>query len=97
MKLNIIGHSFDVTPSIETYTKDKLERLTHHCDYLLSVDIHFSIEKLKQTVKGTVHIKGHRFHADASEKDMYSAIDNLVDMLDRQLMRYKEKLTDHRE
>jgi putative sigma-54 modulation protein len=97
MKINIIGHSFDVTPAIETYMKNKLERLSHHYDSILSVDVHFALEKLMQTVKATVHVKGNHFHADASEKDMYSAIDNLVDILDRQLMRHKEKLTNHRE
>ena len=97
MKVNIVGHSFDVTPSIKDFTTSKLQRLNNHCDNIISVDVHFVIEKLKQTVKGTVHVKGQLFHADASSEDMYSAIDSLVDMLDRQLKRYKEKLTAHRD
>lgn len=95
MKVNIVGHSFDVTPPIESSIKKKLQRLANHCDNIISVDVHFVIEKLKQTVKGTVHVKGSSFHADASSENMYSAIDSLVDMLDRQLKRYKEKQTAH--
>jgi len=34
-------------------------------------------------------------YADSEEEDMYSAIDLLVDKLDRQIKKHKEKLTDH--
>ena len=97
MKVNIVGHSFDVTPPLKDHTEDKLQRLERHYDRIISIDVHFAIEKLKQTVKGTVHVKGNTIHADASANDMYSAVDSLVDMLDRQLKRYKEKLSAHRE
>jgi len=97
MKINIIGHSFEVTDAIKTMTENKLQRLENHCDKIISIDVHYALEKLKQTVKGTVHVKGNQFHADASSEDLYQAIDSLVDKLDRQLKRYKEKMSDHRE
>lgn len=97
MKVNIVGHSFEVTPPIKESIEKKLQRLENHCDNIISVDVHFAIEKLKQTVKGTVHVKGNSYHADASADTVYHAIDHLVDMLDRQLKRHREKQSDHRE
>ncbi len=95
MQINIIGHGFDVTPALKEFAEKKLQRLAHHCDTILSIDIHFAVEKLQQTVKGTVYVKGHHFHADATAEDLYSAIDDLVDLLDRQLKRYREKWPNH--
>ena len=95
MKVNIVGHSFDITPPLKTHTEEKLQRLHRHHDRIINIDIHFSIEKLKQTAKGTIFVKGTKLHAEASANDMYSSIDSLVDMLDKQLKRYKEKMTNH--
>lgn len=95
MQINIIGHGFDVTPTLKEFAEKKLQRLAHHCETIISIDLHFAVEKLQQTVKGTVYVKGQHLHADASSEDLYSAIDNLVDLLDRQLKRYREKFSNH--
>ena len=44
-----------------------------------------------------MHVSGGNLHADAVEGDMYAAIDALVEKLDRQIKRYKEKMSDHHE
>jgi putative sigma-54 modulation protein len=60
-------------------------------------DIHcvLTVEKLRHRAEATVNIAGGRLFADATEEDMYAAIDGLVDKLDRQIRRHKEKITDH--
>ena len=40
-------------------------------------------------------LNGGKIYADATEEDMYAAIDGLIDKLDRQVKKYKEKLGDH--
>ena len=45
--------------------------------------------------EATVHITGGTLYADASETEMYAAVDSLFDKLDRQITKRKEKLTDH--
>ena len=42
-----------------------------------------------------MHLAGNDLFADNTEEDMYAAIDGLVDKLDRQLKKHKEKLKDH--
>jgi ribosome-associated translation inhibitor RaiA len=49
-----------------------------------------------QKIEANVHVRGKDIHAEAIEPDMYAAIDCLADKLNRQVLKYKEKLSDHR-
>ncbi len=55
-----------------------------------------SVDKLRQKIEANVHVRGKEIHAEATEPDMYAAIDVLADRLNRQVLKYKEKLSDHR-
>ena len=50
--------------------------------------------KLRQKAESTLHLSGADIHAMAEEEDMYAAIDLLVDKLDRQILKHKEKKVD---
>jgi hypothetical protein len=54
------------------------------------------VDKLRQKIEANVHVRGKDIHAEAVEPDMYAAIDCLADKLNRQVLKYKEKLSDHR-
>ncbi|HHC72379.1 MAG TPA: ribosome-associated translation inhibitor RaiA [Thiotrichales bacterium] len=95
MQVNVTGHHVDVTPALRDYTLDKLQKLERHFDHVTNVHVVLSVEKLQQKAEATVHITGADLFADAIDEDMYAAIDALVDKLDRQIKRHKEKLTDH--
>jgi putative sigma-54 modulation protein len=96
MQLNVTGHHVDVTPSMHDYVSQKLERLERHFDHVTNVHVILSVEKLRQKAEATLHISGGNLFADAEDEDMYAAIDAMVDKLDRQIKKHKEKLTDHR-
>ncbi len=53
------------------------------------------MQKLQHKAEARVNVSGGTLFADAVESDMYAAIDGLIDKLDRQIKKYKEKLTDH--
>jgi putative sigma-54 modulation protein len=55
-----------------------------------------TVEKLEQKAEATVQISGAKLYADDTQADMYVAIDNMVDKLDRQIVKHKEKLQNHR-
>ena len=96
MQLNVTGHHVDVTPSMHDYVTQKLERLERHFDHVTNVHVILSVEKLRQKAEATIHISGGNLFADAQDEDMYAAIDAMVDKLDRQIKKHKEKMTDHR-
>jgi putative sigma-54 modulation protein len=96
MQLNVTGHHVDVTPSMHDYVSQKMERLERHFDHVTNVHVILSVEKLRQKAEATLHISGGNLFADAQDEDMYAAIDAMVDKLDRQIKKHKEKVTDHR-
>ena len=97
MQINLTGQHLDVTPALKEYVTTKLQRLERHFDHVTNAHVVLSVEKLIQRAEATVHVSGASLHAEARDGDMYAAIDALIDKLDRQVKRHKEKLSDHHE
>lgn len=100
MNLTISGHHLDVTPALREYVTAKLDRVRRHFDQVVDITVLLSIEKLaekerRQKAEVTVHVKGKDIFAECSAEDLYAAIDQLMDKLDRQVVRYKDKVQDH--
>ncbi len=95
MQINLSGHHVDVTPALRGYVASKFERLERHFDHLTNVHVVLTVEKLRQKAEATVHVAGNDLFANVVHEDMYAAIDELIDKLDRQIRKHKEKLTDH--
>jgi putative sigma-54 modulation protein len=95
MTMNITGHHIEVTPAIRDHVKLKLDRVIRHFDHVTSVHVILSVDKLQQKAEVTLHVKGKDIYADATDTDLYAAIDLLADKLDRQVIKHKEKITDH--
>lgn len=96
MQLNLTGHHVDLTDALRSYVDTKFERLERHFDQVTNVHVILSVEKLRQKAEATLHLNGTNVFADNVQEDMYAAIDGLVDKLDRQVKKHKEKLTNHR-
>ncbi|MDP1651662.1 MAG: ribosome-associated translation inhibitor RaiA [Rhodocyclaceae bacterium] len=95
MNLNITGHHIEVTPALREYVTGKVDKVIRHFDHVTSVHVILSVEKLVQKAEITLHVKGKDIFADSSDADLYAAIDLLVDKLDRQVLKYKNKQNDH--
>ena len=96
MQINISGHHLEVTDSLKDYVTTKLERLGHHHERITSTHVILSVDKLIQKAEATLHVSGKEIVADAIHDDLYAAIDALADNLDRQLIKHKEKMRNHR-
>ena len=96
MQINLTGHHVEITDALRQYVTNKIERLERHFDYVTNVHVVLSVEKLQQKAEATMHMSGADVFADSVNEDMYAAIDGLVDKLDRQVKKHKEKLKDHR-
>ncbi|MCH2157606.1 MAG: ribosome-associated translation inhibitor RaiA [Oleiphilaceae bacterium] len=91
MQVNITGHHVELTDSMKNYVTDKLEKLERHVDGITNVQVTLSVEKLRQIAEATLHISGADIHGTAEDEDMYTSIDKLIDKLDRQILKHKEK------
>jgi len=96
MQLSVSGHHVDVTDSLRGYVESKIERLERHFDLVSDVHCILTVEKLRHKAEAKVSVNGGTIFAETTEEDMYAAIDGLVDKLDRQVRRHKEKMVDHR-
>ena len=96
MQVSLSGHHVDITDSIRNYVHEKIQRLDRHFDQALDINIILTVEKLRHKAEATLHVSGSSLHADDVKEEMYAAIDGLIDKLDRQGMKHKEKIQSHR-
>jgi putative sigma-54 modulation protein len=95
MNLSITGHHLEVTPPLREYVITKLDRIRRHFDQVIDVSVYLSVDKLEQKAEVNLRVRGKDLFAEASHQDLYAAIDCLVDKLDRQVLKYKDKRHGH--
>ena len=96
MNLYLTGHHLEITPAIRDYVVAKLDRVTRHFDDVIDVNVVMAVDKLRHKVEVNLHMRGKDIHVEAVAPDMYASIDALVDKLDRQVLKHKEKRALHR-
>ena len=91
MNLHLTGHHVEITSAIRDYVTQKLTRINRHFDHVIDVNVIVTVEKLDQKIEANVHLSGKDIHVQANDADMYAAIDVLMDKLDRQVLKHKER------
>jgi putative sigma-54 modulation protein len=91
MNLQLTGHHVEITSAIRDYVVSKLARIERHFDHVIDVNVIMTVEKLDQRIEANVHLSGKDIHVQSRDGDMYAAIDDLIDKLDRQVLRHKER------
>jgi putative sigma-54 modulation protein len=74
--------------------------VTRHFDQVVDINVLLTVEKQKekerrQKAEVNLHVKGRDIFVEQSHEDLYAAIDQLMDKLDRQVCRHKDRLHDH--
>lgn len=80
------------TDAIKAYTEKKMEKLKERLHHIEGIDVRFSLERQNQFFEITVHGDATVFHLKKSNKDLYAAIDNTLDVLNNQIDKYRKKL-----
>lgn len=96
MNLHLTGHHLEITPAIREYASGKFGKIKRHFDNVIDVNIILSVDKLRQKAEATVHMSGKDVFVECEDENLYAAIDTLVDKLDRQVLKHKEKLSSRR-
>lgn len=91
--LTISGQHIEITPALRSHIEDRLQTLQRHSDHIQSIHVILKVEKLEQIAEATVSLDGAQLFAEDRQSSLYTAIDHLMDKLDRQLLKHKEKLT----
>lgn len=96
MNLKISGLHFDITSALREYIEARFERLEKRLDSVLTTTVTLSVDKLDQKAEIDMHLSGRNIHVEAVSPRMYSTIDEVMEKLDRQIVKYKEKQSEHR-
>jgi putative sigma-54 modulation protein len=95
MQINLTGHHLDITDSLRNYVLDKFDRIERHFDHINNVHVVLQVDKVRQIAEAKMNVNGGEIFANSESEDMYAAIDTLVDKLDRQVIKHKEKMKRH--
>ncbi|MCY3751053.1 MAG: ribosome-associated translation inhibitor RaiA [Gammaproteobacteria bacterium] len=96
MQINLSGRHLNITPALRSYVATKFNRIERHFDHVITAHVVLSVEKERKKAEASIHVNRGNLFADAEHNDMYAAIDRLIDKLDRQVKKHKEKLSNHR-
>ncbi len=96
MNLNLTGRHLEITPAIRDYVQGKLGKVKRHFDHVIDINVILSVDKLVQKAEASVHLSGKAIHAETQDANLYAAIDALIDSLDRQVLKHKEKFAARR-
>jgi len=95
MQITITGHHVDITDSLRNYVTEKLERVKRHFDQMIHINVILQVDKLAQKAEASIQVNGATLFAEETREDMYAAIDGLIDKLDRQVIKHKDKTQQH--
>ena len=95
MNLTIHGNHIEVSPALREHITGKLAKIERHFDQVIDAIVQLTVEKVRQRAEITLRVRGNNIHVEAVEDDLYAAIDTLVDKLDRQVIRHKDRVQDH--
>jgi putative sigma-54 modulation protein len=95
MQINLTGRHVEITEALREYVDSKFSKLERHFEQINNVHVVLNVEKLKQVVEAKLHLNGGEVYAVSEDDNMYAAIDQLIDKLDRQVIKHKEKISRH--
>lgn len=94
MKIKIFGKNIEVTEGIKGAVEEKLDKLDKYFAEETKADVTLSVNRNDQKVEVTIPVKGGIIRAEEVSEDMYASIDMVEETIERQLVKYKNKLVD---
>jgi putative sigma-54 modulation protein len=99
MNVSISGHHISVTDAMSTSVREKLDKVQRHFDQIQSIQVILSLDnsgandggKKSHKAEAIMRVSGQEMFAQALDDDMYKAINEMADKLDRQVRKYKTR------
>lgn len=96
MQITTTFRHTEPSDALKAYAEEKLERVRKYIDEPITAQVFLTVEKIRHSADVTITAKGITIKASEETNDMYAAIDMVMDKIERQLQRYKERLKDHK-
>ena len=96
MKINVNAKNMNLTNAIREYAEKKAGKITKYFDEVKEVGIFLEVQKNHHTAEILVDVKGMFLKGYEKSEDMYASIDMAIEKIEKQLIKYKEKLKNHK-
>ena len=96
MDITVTFRHVDSTESLKEYAEEKLSKIDKYFDYPIEAHIVLTAEKFRRMADVTLNVNGAVIKADEETEDMYSAIDQVMDKIEIQVKRYRDKIRNRR-
>ena len=95
MQLSVKGRNLEITDALRQYAEEKLGRLRKYFEPIVTAGVVLSVEKHRHIAEVTLRVRELTIRAEESTPDLYSSIDLVAEKLERQILRYKERIAGH--
>lgn len=96
MDITVTFRHTEPMESLRTYAEEKVSKIKKYLDSPMEANIVLTVEKFRHQADVTVSLNGARIKAVEETGDMYSAIDQVIDKIEKQVKRHLSKIRDHR-
>ncbi|HEU0265972.1 MAG TPA: ribosome-associated translation inhibitor RaiA [Geobacterales bacterium] len=96
MQITVTFRHMEASEALKSYAEEKLERVKKYIDEPIVAHVFLTVEKIRHAADVTITAKGLTIKANDETNDMYASVDAVVDKIERQLRRYKERLKAHK-
>ena len=94
MRINITARHFKLRDELRTFTEKEIQRLQKYYDQIIDADVILEWQKIHRTAEIKMSVYGTVLTAQAQADEMHKAISHAIEKLERQLIKYKDKLRD---
>ncbi len=96
MNIVVTGRHMKLTDNLKNYAEEKVKKIRKYLDNITEVAVTMSIEKYRHRAEILLKVNGMLIQAESITGEMYSSIDDVIEKLERQVKKYKERLVSHR-
>ena len=96
MQITVKGKNFDVTEALKSHATQKVGKMSRYSDAVITAEVTLTTERNWHVAEVTLFGRGFDMHIEEKSKDMYNSIDRVVERLERQLKKQREKVANHR-
>lgn len=95
MNISIATRHTELTPALRSHVESALGKIVGHFDKVIDADVVLSVEKRRHIAEINLHANGLRINAKDSTEDMYQSVDSVVNKIDRQVLKHRDRIKRH--
>lgn len=96
MQINITARHFELAETHRSHADQVIKKLNRYLDHIINADLILTLEKYRYTAELNIQVDGALLTSKEEAAELYLALDQAAEKMERQLKKHKEKLRDHR-